>query len=158
MEISLLPLPRLAPTRCRDPLTTWQIAFSAIQVHFSIRPFSLWAGRTANLLLYKAALCCPFGIRRHSLLPTSLKGSVLLKKKKKKGPANKQNKEPVRPKWLARIFRWVGCSTCFLHAYSQRAGKWGCLPLINLASKERSWGKKGYHQGCGQIKGKIMIF
>lgn len=50
---------------------------NSFQRHPSARPFSLRAGRTANLLLYKVALCCPFGIRRHSLLLTSLKGSVL---------------------------------------------------------------------------------
>lgn len=85
---------------------------NCFQCHPSARSFSLWAGRTANLPLHKVALCCPFGIRRHSFLLTGLTGSVLLKKI---GPSNKQNKETVRPKWLAKIFRWVGCPMCFVH-------------------------------------------
>lgn len=92
------------------------------------------------------------------LVTNQFEGLCSFKKNKKKGLANKQSKETVRPKWLARIFRWVGCSMCFLHPYLQRGGKWGCLPLINTASKERSWGRKEYHQGCGQIKGKNNDF
>lgn len=41
MEISLLPPPRLAPKRSRDPVMAPQTTFSAIQVHFYVRPLSL---------------------------------------------------------------------------------------------------------------------